>query len=218
MSEDKTEERYQGHYLDALDLPEGALVPVEIEAWTPPDTEKDSAGKLIKLGILSFKGKKKRLILGKTSFRMIKAQHGPTPRDWIGKKIHLQRRYLEASKGFGTPNCLCIRVVPPVGTPVLKSALNYMGSPTPYGADGKPTKPAAKKPDPAPKQEPNGNGHMSATLQEWKTGVEISQTLETLAEFRETQLPNAPDDIRASVELFIQNHEAKLKAKEGAPA
>lgn len=216
MSEDKTEERYQGHYLDALDLPEGALVPVEIEAWTPPDTEKDSSGKLIKLGILTFKGKKKRLILGKTSFRMIKAQHGPTPKDWIGKKIHLQRRYLEASKGFGTPNCLCIRVVPPVGTPVLKSALNFMGSPTPYGPDGKPTAPkqAAKA---TPKQEPahepptNGNGHLTATLAEWKQGIQVMTTLASCEEFRATQLPECPEDIRAAVELFIVNREEEIR-------
>lgn len=126
-------ERYEGNYLDALDLPQGMQVPVVIEAIAMPKSERDSRGKVIDAAIFSFKGKQKRLIVGKTSYKVMKAMFGADHRKWVGQTIHIQRRYLEASKGFGVQNCLCIRVVPPTGTPLLKSTVAFMGSATPYG-------------------------------------------------------------------------------------
>jgi hypothetical protein len=134
----KIEDRYEGAFLDALDLPEGTLVPVVIESVADPYSEKDTRGKVIDHAVLTFKGKQKRLILNKTNFKNLKAMFGKSPSAWIGKTINIQRRYLRAAQGFGTENCLAIRIVPPVGTPILKSAANFMGSPHPYGDTPKP--------------------------------------------------------------------------------
>ena len=148
----KTEERYEGNFLDALDLPEGVLVPVTIDSMAEPGAEKDAADKPIKQAILRFKGKQKRLILNKTNYRNLKAMFGLPVSKWIGQSIQLQRRYLDASRGFGVNNTLCIRIVPPIGTPILKSAANFMGSVTPYDDNGKPTTPKkATKPQPTPR-------------------------------------------------------------------
>lgn len=145
--DDPLRARYEGKFLDALDLPEGVLVPVVVEAVALPNTEKDARGKVIDLAILAFQGKEKRLILGKTSFKVLKSMFGGDHRAWLGKKIMIQRRYLEAAKCFGVQNGLCIRVVPPVGTPILRSCAQFMGSPHPYG---QPAKPAKKEPADAP--------------------------------------------------------------------
>ena len=199
----KTEERYEGNYLDALDLPEGRLVPVTIEHWAEPDTEKDATGKLIKLGILTFKGKKKRLIVGKTSYKNLKAMFGSQPSNWTGKTVSIQRRYLDAAHGFGVQNCLCIRIIPPVGTPILKSALNFMGSPTPYGDVPK----QAKKQEPAPAQTTGFSG----TLAEWKTAIDVMTTLESCTEFRAVHLPAIPTHQQAEVEKMLDAREEAIR-------
>ncbi len=129
------EDKYEGNYLDALDLPEGAKVSVTIEAIADPGTQKDSSGKLIKQAILSFAGKHKMLILNKTNYRNLKAIHKKDPAKWIGKEIMIQRRYLVAAKAFGVHNTICIRIIPPVGTPILVSAARFMGSEKPYPAN-----------------------------------------------------------------------------------
>jgi len=144
---DRMAERYEGHFLDALDLPEGTLVPVTIEGMVEPLAERDASGKVIKSAILSFAGKEKRLILNKTNYKNLKAMFGKSPQDWIGKPIHIQRRYLDAAHAFGIDNTMAIRIIPPKGTPILKSAANYMGQALPYGATAKP-KPA-EEPEPA---------------------------------------------------------------------
>jgi len=127
----RLEERYEGNFLEAIDLPEGAHVPVVIEAIADPDTQKDGAGKTIRKAIVAFKGKGKRLILGKTNYRVLKAMLGADRAKWIGQTVQLQRRYLPADRAFGVPNELCIRVVPPHGTPIPKSARDYMGTTRP---------------------------------------------------------------------------------------
>lgn len=132
MTTNTFEAQYEGNFLDALDLPPGEDVRVTIESIAEPGTEKDAAKKVIKQGILSFKDKHKRLILNKTNYRNLKAMFGRNTADWIGKQIVIQRRYLEAARAFGIHNTLCIRIVPPVGTPILRSAAMFMGSPTPY--------------------------------------------------------------------------------------
>lgn len=139
---DTLRDRYEGKFLDALDLPEGKLIAVTIEAVVLPGAERDARGKTIDLAILKFQGKEKRLILGKTSYKILKSMFGGDHREWIGKTVNIQRRYLDAAHGFGVQNTLAIRVIPPVGTPVLRSAIAFMGSATPYG-QGKHEKPVS---------------------------------------------------------------------------
>jgi len=127
-------EQFEGHFFDALDFPKGELVPMVIEAIVDAGAEKDARGKVIDRPIFSFKGQTKRLIVGKTSWKNCKAIFDtPDAAKWIGKTIHLQRRYLKAAQAFGQENCPCIRIVPAVGTPILKGAANWMGSATPHG-------------------------------------------------------------------------------------
>lgn len=128
----KMSDRYEGDFLDALDLPEGVLAPVTIESLAEPGTEKDAAGKLIKQAILAFKDKHKRLILNVTNYKNLKAMFKRDTVNWMGKEIMIQRRYLEAKRAFGVHNTMCIRIIPPVGTPILTSAAKFMGSVTPY--------------------------------------------------------------------------------------
>jgi len=127
-------EQFEGHFFDALDLPKGELVPMVIEAIVKAGVEKDARGKVIDRPIFSFKGQDKRLIVGKTSYKNCKAIFDtPDTTRWISKTVHLQRRYLKAVQAFGQENCPCIRIMPPVGTPILKSAAGWMGSATPHG-------------------------------------------------------------------------------------
>jgi len=124
-------ERYEGNFVEALDLREAALVPVKIEAVVPPDTEKDARGRLIKKAILRFHGPHKGLIVNKTNYRILKAVFGRNPTDWVGKEIVLQRRYLPPEKALGVENELCIRIIPPAGTLLPKIVRDYMGTAAP---------------------------------------------------------------------------------------
>lgn len=126
-------ECYEGHFFDALDLPEGELVPFVIESIAEAGTTKDSRGQVIDLAVFSFRGETKRFVCGKTSWKNCKAMFGQDDGKWIGQTVNLQRRFLKAAQGFGQENCLCIRIVPPKGTPILSSAAKFMGSATPYG-------------------------------------------------------------------------------------
>lgn len=210
----KMEEMYEGNFLDALDLPEGALVPVEVEAIADPGSEKDAAGKTIKNAIVSFKGKSKRLILNRTNYKNLKAMFGRRPNDWIGKQIKIQRRYLDAAHAFGVQNTMCIRIVPPVGTPILKSAAQYMGSPTPYGQDGKPAQPReqkpAQKPPPKPAPEPDAKPDEPSELDKWLRAVAMLQTLEACSVFQESTLGQCPEAIRPQVEQALVEHMKKV--------
>ncbi len=132
----KMESTYEGNFLEGLDLPEGKILSVTIESIAEPGTEKDAAKKLIKRAILSFAGKSKRLILNKTGYRIIKMLHGRDIAGWVGKEIMIQRRYLRENKGLELPhNTVCIRVVPPVGSPIPSKAVRFMGSEKPYSAN-----------------------------------------------------------------------------------
>jgi hypothetical protein len=123
----RIDDRYEGDFLKSDDLPEGVAVNVVIESVADPDTEKDAAGKVIKKAIVKFAGKHKRLILGKTSYRVLKTMLGADPEKWIGQPIQIQRRYLPAERAFGVKNEMCIRVVPPEGTPLPKTVRECMG-------------------------------------------------------------------------------------------
>lgn len=200
----KMEERYEGNYLDALDLPEEKLVPVVIESVAEPFSEKDSSGKPIKNAIISFKGKSKRLIINTTNFKNLKAMFGRNPNDWLGKTVSIQRRYLDAQHAFGIQNTLCIRIVPPVGTPILRSAANFMGKATPYGDVPKPQQSKQNK----PKTQDNG---LPGDVQGWVEGFTCFHTRELCEEWRRDWLPKCPDGIRAAVEQKLNEHIAGLK-------
>lgn len=200
---DKLRERYEGQFLDALDLPEGTLVPVEVEAIALPYSEKDARGKVIDLAILSFKGKTKRFILGKTSYKIMKAMFGGDHRQWIGKTIHIQRRYLDAARGFGVNNTLAIRVIPPAGTPILRSAANYMGQPHPYAEKGQPARKPPTKHD--------------AELTQWLTAVSALASLAECEEFGPT-LETCPATIRAQVDEAFAKQQEKLRGGSDASA
>jgi hypothetical protein len=214
----KMRERYEGAFLDALDLPEGVEVPVEIASIVEPGVEMDSAKKLIKSAIVAFKGKHKRLILNKTNYKNLKAMFGEDSRKWIGQPIVIQRRYLDAQRGFGVNNTLAIRIIPPVGTSILRSAANYMGSVTPYGPDGKPMprrhQKAEVKPVDTPQEAPEPAEKPVSSddpeLAQWIVGVNTLQSPESCQEFREQVLPECPERLRTEIGEALKQHERTL--------
>ena len=129
------EDRYEGNFLEGSDLSEGKRQTATIEAVVPPGTEKDSAGKVILKAIIAFKGAKKRMILGKTSYGVLKVLFGKDEEKWIGKQVDLMRRYLPSKFAFGIHNEMCVRIVPPEGTPLPGKVIKYLGRPTPYPAE-----------------------------------------------------------------------------------
>lgn len=197
------EAQYEGAFLDALDLPEGILVPVVIESIAEPGSEKDAGGKVIKQAIMGFKGKVKRLIMNKTAWKNCKAMFGRDHREWIGKTIHIQRRYLDAKHAFGVENTMCIRIVPPVGTPILRSAAQFMGQPHPYGNVPKqPPKKQAPKPPPEQKR-PEPVEETGVDIASWATFIGPLKTLEHIQEFRDTMLETCPAELRQQVEALL---------------
>ena len=129
------EDKYEGNFLEGSDLSEGKRQTATIEAVVPPGTEKDSAGKVILKAIIAFKGAKKRMILGKTSYGVLKVLFGKDEEKWIGKQVDLMRRYLPSKFAFGIHNEMCVRIVPPEGTPLPGKVIKYLGRPTPYPAE-----------------------------------------------------------------------------------
>lgn len=130
----RIEEAYEGNYLEGRLLPEGALVPVEIERIVEPGVTKDAKGKVIDKAILHFKGKDAGLILCKVNYDAICFVLGTRPSEWIGKTIQLQRRYLAANRNpKRIQNLPCVRVIPPEGTPVSAKVIEHMGTKHPVG-------------------------------------------------------------------------------------
>lgn len=147
------DERYEGNFLEGLDLPESAVVTAVIMSVTQPGSDKDASGKLIDKAIIEFDPdkwscrydkkydgaktqprpivKQKRLIVGKNSYLALKAMYGSDDTEWLGEPVTLQRRYLEASKAFGKHNTPCVRIIVPDGTPVSKTYRDYVGSKKP---------------------------------------------------------------------------------------
>lgn len=127
--------RFEGPFVEAAELmPFKGGVRVTIESVIPPNAERDSRKKLIDKPMIVVKGgtKNKKVIIGKTNFRVLTSMFGK-PSKWTGKEITLAARYLPASKGFGQKNCPCVRVIPPKGHPIPKSAYDFMGSAEPIG-------------------------------------------------------------------------------------
>lgn len=127
--------RYEGPYVEAQELMAAGAggVRIVIESVIPPGTERDSRKKLIDKPMLVLKGatKNKKMIVGKTNYRILSAIHGKKPSGWAGKEITIAARYLPKSQGFGQENCPCVRVIPPRGTAIPHSAFLFMGKPSP---------------------------------------------------------------------------------------
>ena len=129
--------RFEGDYIEAQELMHATGVKVTIESVIPPGTEKDSRRKVIDKPMLVIKGstKNKKMIVGKTNYRILSAIFGKKASAWVGKEIVLACRYLPKSKGFGQENCPCVRVIPPRGTSIPHSAYQFMGSAKPVMPD-----------------------------------------------------------------------------------
>ena len=125
--------RFEGDYVEAQELMHATGVKVTIESVIPPGTEKDARRKLIDKPMLVLKGatKNKKMIVGKTNYRILSAIHGKKPSGWVGKDVVIACRYLPKSQGFGQENCPCVRVIPPRGTVIPHSAFLFMGSAKP---------------------------------------------------------------------------------------
>lgn len=136
--DDAVSERYEGNYVDAAELMACRGVKVLIESVIAPNTEKDARKKLIDKPLLVLKGgtKNKKLIVGKTNWKILVAMFGKKSSGWIGKEITIAARYLPKSQGFGQVNCPCVRIIPPQGHPIPKSAMDFMGTAQPVGMDG----------------------------------------------------------------------------------
>lgn len=121
-------ENFGTEYLYAENLLGGGkfqTVQVEIESVIEPNTIKSADGKLIDKPILTFVGKAKRLVLCKTNQTIVICSTGEQPGPaWIGKKITLQARVVDA---FGD-QVLAIRVIPPSGVKVRKNVLKRLGT------------------------------------------------------------------------------------------
>jgi hypothetical protein len=123
------QERYEGRFMEGGDFPEGTVRHLTIQSVIPPGTEKDARGKPIREAILMFAEEPKGLILGKTNYRVLKILFGDSE-DWVGKEIRVMRRYLR--EAFGIKNELCVRIVPPKGTPMPGRVMKWMGNAIPY--------------------------------------------------------------------------------------
>ena len=105
-----------------------------VESVIAPNTKKDARKKLIDKPILVLKGstRNKEMIVGKTNYKVLVAMFGKKSSSWVGKEITLAVRYLPKSQGFGQENCPCVRIIPPKGQPIPRSAFQFMGRATPY--------------------------------------------------------------------------------------
>lgn len=127
-------ESYGTNYLYSEDLLIGQqyrTVDVEVEAYIAPNTLKSADGRQIDKPTLKFKGKEKLLVLCKTNQSVIHFVTGDPPGEkWIGKKLTLQPRIVEA---FGD-QVVAIRVIPPKGAMVRKNVLKRLGKPAEWQA------------------------------------------------------------------------------------
>jgi len=127
---DKKMEQYQGDFVESADLMHLPPVTLKIAGVVPPKTEKDSAKKIIERPILSFEKARKRLVVGKTNERILKALLGAKASGWIGKDVTIGVRYL--AEAFGQKNVPTLRIIIPDGKPVPFSVKKHYGKETPW--------------------------------------------------------------------------------------
>ena len=97
-------------YLRGEDLQRGGKwceFTLTIGSIDAPSTVKAADGKMIDRPIVSFAEAEKKLIVGKTNERLIKAQLGQVPKERIGKKITV---YPVVGNWFGVKNAIAVRV------------------------------------------------------------------------------------------------------------
>lgn len=123
-------EQYEGNFLESSDLQAADPYTLEISEVIAPNTVKDARKKTIDRAILVFANAQKRLILGKTNERIIKAMYGAKAQQWVGKTVTLGVRYL--ARAFGEKNVPTIRVKPPDDFPIPFSARQHYGKSTPW--------------------------------------------------------------------------------------
>ena len=119
------EERYEGEFLEGLDIAEGEILQVTVSAVFDPGTQKDAGGKKIKEAVLAFSAHRKKLVMCKTNVRVLWAIIGKDETSWLGWKIPLKRRYYPYC--FKKQNEMCIRVIPPVGTVLPGKVVRHLG-------------------------------------------------------------------------------------------
>lgn len=98
-------------------------VQVEIDEVIPPNTLKSADKRPIDKTTITFKGKKKALILCKTNESVLRYVTGEGPERWPGSTITLQVRTIKAFGG----QTIAIRVIPREGQPIRKSLMDRLG-------------------------------------------------------------------------------------------
>ncbi len=96
---------------------------VTISEVIPPDTLTTANKKKVDKWSLKFEGKEKILVLCKTNFGILHYVCGGGPEDWVGKRITLAVREVEA---FGD-QVAAIRVMP-VGVKLRRGLLKRLGT------------------------------------------------------------------------------------------
>lgn len=103
---------FPGRFIKASEF-KGFDVLVTISAIDLEDLPQEKGGERVK-GIISFEGKKKKLVLNRTNGESLKAMFGRDTGEWIGKKVTLYPAIWN-----GDP---CIRVR---GSPELKANIEF---------------------------------------------------------------------------------------------
>lgn len=119
-------EQYKGNFLEASDLASAESVKVKIREIAEPNTVETEDHRKVDKAVMYFEGKKKGLILNKTNFGIMQAMYDTDDIDqWVGKEITLQRRFLlHCIREYNVP---CVRIIPPVATPLKLSIWENMG-------------------------------------------------------------------------------------------
>jgi len=125
MSSKAMRDRYEGQFLEGADLMAKDAFALKIVSVADPGTIRDSRKKVIEEAVIEFAKAKKKLVLGKTNYRILVSLFGTDETLWIGKTVQLQCRFLDC---FGELDVPCVRIVPPHGTPIPKGARDYMGT------------------------------------------------------------------------------------------
>lgn len=96
---------HPSEFLNAVEL-QGRDATVTIEAVKMNDLPREGSSKKDVLPVLTFVGKKKKLVLNKTNASVLVGLYGPHAKEWIGKAVTLY----PTTTRFGADTVNCIRV------------------------------------------------------------------------------------------------------------